>query len=398
MDKVSRRVAMIQACIVIGLVSSYFITIATIQTPPDYLPDRIARSDRKGAMFGYVFLPWETLMANLSVANQYMDLVAECLDFCIVHCQWSVCGKSNDTLNLNYLENLSLFIAGLYTRGVQVVIHVWTSSYSPAWLYPFVPELIGKGDRWQGIDPATTNATLLQHRQVLKWSIVHYQQLLCQYFIGKGLGNAILGYCLDDEPQSEYWMDFFHDLTVAIHVVNSSWETMAMINRVDKYHMTGDAEMDVNGMDPYDQDGTFIDKITYAYQVSGVNKLFVLIDAMGGQDDAVFHAKMRRQAWIAWFMGADAIGWYTFLYSNDQWACALNRWSQQLGPGITAKTIAANETASDVRLLNQAYKKIAASSNETARSAWTAKLLEAYAQAKFNRFTKARALVQEVLS
>nr|MDO8109788.1 hypothetical protein [Candidatus Sigynarchaeota archaeon] len=398
MDGRSRKIAFVQICLLASLVSSYFITIAAIQTPSDYLPDRLSRIGRRGDMYGYVFLSWDQLMANQTVADQYMDLVAQCLDFCYVHCQWNGVAKDNDTLDLDYLGNLSAFISGLGSRGVSVVIHVWVSSYTPSWMYPYVPEVVGQDDRWQGIDPATMNATALQHRQALKWSMIRYQQLLCQYFIGKGLGSNIKGFCLDDEPQSEYWLDLFQDLTDVIHGFNSSWETMAMFNRIDKYHMTGDAGMDVHAMDPYDQDGRFIEKITYAYQVSGVDKISVLIDAMGAHDDVVFHAKMRRQAWIAWFMGADSIGWYTFLYGNNDWACAISRYTDGLGPGITAKTNATIETAIDVDLLNQAYAKISGTSNPVTRSVLTSKLLAAYAHAKLNEFIEARALLEEVLA
>ncbi len=387
-----KSVAILQIAVIAFLAGSYFITMAAIRDPSDYLPDRIARSDRKGMMYGYVFLPWEDLMAS-GAADQYMDLAAQCLDFCYVHAQWSVCGLDNDTLNQDYLGNLTSFVAGLGARGVKVVVHEWVSSYSPSWMHPYTPELVGQGDRWQGIDPATADATALAHRNALKWSMVHYHEMLCQYFRDHGVEDDILGFCLDDETQSEHWTDFFAALTAVTHVFNATWETMAMFNRIDKYHITGDAGMDVNAMDPYTQDSEFVQRITYAYEHSGVDKVSVLIDAMGDHDDAAFHDKMRRQAWIAWFMGADSIGWYTFMYGSDQWACARNNWTAGGGPIITPKTVATNETAIDIHKLNQAFTKIAGAGEMDSMGV----LLQAYALAKENQFAAARALVQGVI-
>lgn len=388
----ARTATLVQAGLIAFLASSFFITIALVPVPADYLPERIARADRKGMMYGYVFLPWEQLMAS-GVAEDYMDLVAQCLDFCYVHAQWSVCGLDNDTLNENYLGNLTTFIAGLGARGVKVIIHVWVSSYSPTWMHAHTPELVGQGDRWQGIDPATTNATLLAHRNALKWSMVRYHELLCQHLRDAGVEDHVMGFCLDDETQGTNWTDFFTALTSTTKAFNASWETMVMFNRPDMYHVTGEAGMDVHAMDPYVQDEKFVQMISYAYLHSGVDKISVLIDAMGDHDDVAFHAKMRRQAWIAWFMGADSIGWYTFMYGNDQWACARNRWTSGLGPGITAKTIAANETATDIRMLNAAYAKVLGSGD----GGGMADLERAYVLAKRNDFTGARAIVKGVL-
>ncbi|MHA1700619.1 MAG: hypothetical protein ACTSWN_17410 [Promethearchaeota archaeon] len=392
-----RKVAFVQGFVIILVISLFFTTVALIKNPSDYLPDRIAREDRKGMMYGYVFVSWEDFM-HTSVAGEYMDLIAQCLDFCFVHAQWSVIGVDNNTLNMNYLGNLTDFIRAMGSRGVQVVVHVWVSSYSPTWMYQYTPELVGQPDRWAGIPPNTTNETAMQHRNALKWSMIHYIDMLCQYLVDQGLSSNILGFCLDDETQSEYWLDFFAAITTVIHSFNSSWETMAMFNRPDKYHMTGDAGMDVNAMDPYDQDTTLVQKITYAYHVSGVDKISVLLDAMYEHDDSVNHRKMRRQAWISWFMGADSIGWYTFMYPTDRWACVINGWKNGSSPQITNKTWTAIETAKDIRYLNQAQEKINNANDSEGKEVWVAKLKEAYELAKINRFSSARKLVLEVVN
>jgi hypothetical protein len=391
-----KKTTICSVVIIVIVVTAYFATITAINDSPDYRPDDLAREDRRGAMYGYVFLPWENLLAS-GVAGEYMDLIEQCLDFAYVHAQWSVIGKDNNTLNTNYLGNLTQFIKGLSDRGVQVVIHIWVSSYSPKWMQSYTPELVGQKDRWQGIDPKSTDNATIEHRNSLKWSMEHFMELLCQYFIDQGVKDDIIGFCLDDETQSDYWLDFFESISDVVHGFNASWETMAMFNRYDKYYMTGAAGMDVNAMDPYDQDERLIQKVNYAYQHSGVKKISVLLDAMGDHNDTVFHTKMRRQAWISWFLGADSIGWYTFLYGNDKWACARNRWAEGKGPIITAKTRATINAALDIRALNEAYGKIQTSNITADKTEWTNKLLKAYDYAKSNEFTKAEILVQEVL-
>ncbi|MHA1820037.1 MAG: hypothetical protein ACTSVC_06155, partial [Promethearchaeota archaeon] len=327
---------------------------------------------------------------------EYIDLVAQGLDFAFVHAQWSVVGKEgNDSLDLNYLGNLTNYIKALRAKGVQVVIHIWVSSYSPAWLYPLVPELVGQPDRWSGIDPNTTNQTALEHRQILKNSMIYYVQRLCNYFNSSGLISDIRGWCLDDETSSEYWADFFRDITKVLLSYNASWRIGAMFNRYDKYHLTGETGMTTNYMDPYDSDYRFVQKITYAYQVSGVNNISVLIDAMGPHDDEGSNNMMRREAWIAWFMGADSIGWYTYLYPTDKWACV--KWNDGNGPITSAKTQAAINTKSDVHLLNKVYAKIYNTNNTTLKNEWTNELFTAYRLAKINQFNDAVSILNQIM-
>jgi len=224
-----KSVAILQIAVIAFLAGSYFITMAAIRDPSDYLPDRIARSDRKGMMYGYVFLPWEDLMAS-GAADQYMDLVAQSLDFCYVHAQWSVCGLDNDTLNQAYLGNLTSFIAGLGARGVKVVVHEWVSSYSPSWMLAYTPELAGQGERWQGIDPATArrDGAVAPERVEMVDGALSRDAL--PYFRDHARRRRHHGVLLDDETQSEHWTDFFAALHRGDHAFNATWETMAMFN------------------------------------------------------------------------------------------------------------------------------------------------------------------------
>ena len=396
MNTRTKKIAIVQGMSCVIVLSLFISTVAIMEHPSDYLPDRIARSDRKGEMYGYVFLPWSNIMSS-GVAEEYMDLIAQCLDFCYVHAQWSLIGTDNNTLNENYLGNLTDFIRGLGARGVDVVIHIWTSSYTPTWMHQYTPELVGQKDRWPGIDPNTENQTALEHRKNLKNSMLHFQSQLCQYFINQGVGDHIRGFCLDDETSSDNWTDFFAELTDVIHSYNSSWQTQVMFNRIDKYHISKEAGLDVHAMDPYDQDVRLIQKIHYAYNVTGMDKISVLLDAMTDHENNAENKQMRRQAWISWFMGADSIGWYTFLYSTDTWACALNNWSVGEGPGITSKTQTVLSTANDIWNLNEAYEKISNQADLQLKEEWMDKLLEAYSAVKVNDFIRGTSLIAEVL-
>jgi hypothetical protein len=121
-----------------------------------------------------------------------------------------------------------------------------------------------------------------------------------------------------------------------------------------------------------------------------------MISAMNDHNDITFQQKMRRQAWIAWFMGVESIGWYTYLYGTDDWACV--RWNSGNGPIITGKTLAAIESKIDVDKLNSAYAKIYGESDEVVKQNLLNTLLRAYSEAKINHFDIARSLVQEVLA
>ncbi|MHA1731425.1 MAG: hypothetical protein ACTSU5_05755 [Promethearchaeota archaeon] len=408
-----RQTAIVQAGMIALVLVAFFGTIWLTQDPQDYLPERISRPTRRGVTTGYTFLDWKALM-NSGVADSYVDLIARGLDVALVHAQWSViCRNSsavpepqrssvdyfNSTLvDQDYLGNLSAFIRALGLRGVQVVVHVWVSSYTPDWMYPFTPELVGQKDRWPGIDPNTTDPEARQHRDALKYSMVRFQQMLCQYFVDQGLGDDIFGFCLDDETTTSNWTDFFSALTTTIRSFNSSWETMAMFNRHEAYQYTADSGMTMNGMDVYNHDADFVQHLTYAYEHAGTDKLFVIIDAMNEHDAKPENDKLRREAWIAWFMGADAIGWYSFLSGREEWSCAKIQYQDGLPPGETSKTKAALAACEDVHDLNAAWDKVTSVGRDSPEGRrLETSLLRAYAEAKASNFEGARDLLEGVL-
>lgn len=397
MDSKVKKVLIVQSIIIISSLGLFFGTMAWYPMGEEYDWDRIERRQEVlggASMYGYTFQDYDVFMHS-TAKDDYLQYVYDGLDFAFVKAQWSVLGIDNDTLNTEFLDNLTLYVNELAANGLQVVIHTWVSSYSPEWLYPLVPELVGKSARWMGMDPDSTNETLLEHRRILKNSMIRFHEMLCDYFVNEGIDQHIRGFCLDDETQSDYWTDFFSEITDLLLTYNSSWRIGAMFNRYDKYKMTGDTGMTCNYMDPYNQDPEFIRKIQYAYDISGVDNISVLIDAMGGHDDVAFHKKMRREAWISWFMGVDSIGWYTFIYPSDEWAVL--KWNGGQTPIETDKTRAAIAAKVDIDTLDSAYQKIYNIPNEEQKESWKTTLLEAYHLARINRFNDARNLVQEVI-
>ncbi|MHA1338353.1 MAG: hypothetical protein ACTSRZ_00445 [Promethearchaeota archaeon] len=415
--KKSKKFIAMQIIISSIVLVSFFSTIIIIKNPDDYLPDKISLPDRKGTIFGYTFLEWETLMANETNAAKYMDLAARSLNCCYVHCQWEIVGLSNNSLNLNYLGNLSLYIKGLAARGLKVQIYTWISSYSPSWMFNFVPELVdpntGKCKTcWYGINPNSQNTTEIQHRNILKWSMLHYYDLLSQYFIDNELEENISGWNLDDEtnidPNSpdgkSYWNDFFKEITDLLHSKSDKWEVHAMWLSINTYEIAGIAGFDVNAFDAYCQDQELIQRITYSYQNSGVEKCSVVLSAMFLPNDIYALTKMRRLAWICWFMGVDEIGWYSFYYGDmegESWTCAILHYNDPIpkGPERTKKTDAVEEIARDYYLLNKAWKKIEAVGRTTDfGKKLENKLIKSYYFAKASMFDKAMQILMEVIN
>lgn len=407
------KAGFIQAGLIILVLSAFFITIGLTENPSDYLPEKIDRPDRKGMTTGYVFLDWEELMTS-GVEDSYLDLIARCLDYCLVHIQWNVvCRNSslvpepqrssvdyfNNTLvNQNYLGNLSNFIRGLRTRGVKVIIHIWASSYTPNWMYPYTPELVGQKDRWSGIPADTSDPISLEHRNALKWSMIHFQEMLCQYLLDQGLKDDVMGFCLDDETTTANWNDFFAALTDTIHQYDPAWETCAMFNRYKAYHYTAESGMDVNGMDVYKHDPDFIQNLHYAWNHAGTPKLLVILDAMNKADAMPENYRLRRLAWVAWFMGADSIGWYSFLSGNPDFSCAEVRFQDSLPPGENIKTFYVVQASEEVHWLNQAWERIQAVGRSSSEGkSLESTLLRAYDKAQTSEFSEARALLLEVL-
>lgn len=412
-----KKYIFIQIILITLVLSSFIFTLIYIENPSDYLPEKISMHDRKGTINGYTFLDWKLLMPNTILANEYMDLAAQSLNCCYVNCQWSKVGIDNDTLDLEYLDNLSLYIQGMGMRGVKSLIYTWISAYSPSWMFPYTPELVdpktGKSKTcWYGINPNSADPNVIAHRNSLKWSMMHFYDQLTQYFIDKGLQNYIIGWNLDDEtnidpdsPDGEsYWNDFFIEITELIHSKHADWEVQAMWLSLNTYHISGLANFDVNAFDAYCQDIELIHRITYSYQSSGREKASVVLSAMFLPDDTLSILKMQRLAWICWFMGVDSIGWYSFYYGSmedDSWACAEIHYEDPIpkGPERTAKTETVEQIASDYFKLNHIWEKIeSVGLTSEIGKVMEKKLLQAYAYAKSNRFTQARTILMELMN
>ncbi|MBD3352010.1 MAG: hypothetical protein GF364_11040 [Candidatus Lokiarchaeota archaeon] len=414
MDISLKRVAVIQIILISSTLAFFFTGISVIENPEDYRPEKIARSDRKGTIYGYAFLDWEILMPNSAVAEEYMDLAAKSLNCCYVHCKWSTVCPTNDTLNYNYLNNLSLFIEGMAERDVQVVIYAWVSAYSPEWMFEYTPELqdsvTGKAKTcWYGIDPNDPDPNVQEHRRYLKYSMLNYYDNLSQYFIDNGLMDNITGWNLDDEtnidPNSpdgqSYWNDFFTEITELLHAKHADWDVQAMFLHEETYKIAGIAGFDINAFDAYCQDMELIQRIKYSYEKSGVDRCSVLLSAMYLEDDTVSLIRMRRLAWISWFMGVDSVGWYSFYYGtqpDESWTCAIIHLDEDplLGPDRTTKTDQTEAVARDFYILNSAWDQLESVGRTTSEGrSLEKKLLKSYKLAKASKLDQARDLIEE---
>jgi hypothetical protein len=413
---IPKKFVYVQIILVTLVLASFSLTLIFVKNPSDYLPDKISLSDRKGTINGYTFLDWKHLMPNELLAAEYMDLAAQSLNCCYVNCQWSKAGLTNDSLDIEYLDNLSLYIEGMAERGVKTIIYTWVSAYSPQWMFAFTPELedleTGKAKTcWYGMDPNSEDPIVIQHRNSLKWSMLHFYEQLSQYFIDKELDENITGWNLDDETNIDpeatdgesYWNDFFTDITTLIHSKDADWEVQAMWLASNTYHIAGIADFDVNAFDAYCQDAEMVQRITYSYQISGCEKASVMLSAMYMPEDTISRLQMQRHAWVCWFMGVDSIGWYSFYYGSmedDSWTCAELHYEDDppTGPERTIKTDATEQIASDYYKLNQIWEKIESKglASEAGRL-MEKRLLKAYDYAKASMFNQARAILTELM-
>lgn len=396
-----KKILITQIVIYIVLFAGFFGTLYFIRNPSDYLPEKIARVDRRSLLYGYTFLPWEELMPNNTLATDYLNLAAQALNCCYVNVQWSYASLDNHTLNLNYLNNLSLYLDGLRNRSMTAVIYTWCAHYYPKWLFPFVPVVVNAdkhGSNWNGIDPLTQNASLLIQRSILKSSYLHFYNLLCDYFVMKGFQTTILGFNLDDEPDTTNWNDFYTEITTLVHNKYNKWQTQVMWLNPHRYAITSEVGLDVQAFDAYCQDFEFIQRITHAYDTSGNRPVSVLMSAMFDHDDYASMQQLRRQSWIAWFMGCDSYGFYSFYYGDPEWSCAIMRLDDGLGPEITEKTYLILNITQDIWLLNRAYQRIGEESDGKYQEYLESKLLDGYRFAKASEFDEALLYIKDVIN
>jgi hypothetical protein len=364
----------------------------TIIVRPTSIETKEINISRSGKLYTYLYY-YDEILGDPN-KDKWLDDIADSFDFVYLLVPWASVHKSNDSLDLTFLHNITIIGRELNNRGCDLVIHVWISSYHPSWLIQFVPELNNTNPRWVGL-PETH-----QNYWTLLYTNLQYIKLVANYFQSQNL--SILGFCLDDETQSENWAQHMRMARDMLHEINSSWWVTVMFATSQLYHLA--KNLDFLSLDPYDVDEGVAAKIKYAWSL-GFSKLSVLLNGMD-EDTEESGNRMRRQAWIAWFMGADSIGWWCYnIYWHGYRGGQPNNWFFMKyspdGPQYGPKGYAVKLFNQDNDLLNHIEaKRLQALNNQDLQKAnyYRTQLDRAFKYALQNDFTRANATLMEVIA
>ncbi len=367
--------------------------ILTIAIPEDTAWEYRVDAPRSGKTYTYLYYMdeiWGDPHRDL-----WLDDIADSFDYVYIPCSWRPIHITNDSVDAGYLQNFTRVMNALGDRGCEIFIHSWYSSYHPEWLEEFVPELIGTETRWEGLKESDDNfPTLLATN-------LRYIGLLAQFFISEGVSN-IIGWCLDDETSSDNWAPFIEGSKALLHSLFPGIKVTIMFNSPDRYWMAQYA--DVLSIDPYDSDAGVAAKIRYGWS-QGFTNISVLLSGMDDFTPENYN-RMRRQGWIAWFMGAEDIGWrcyniywhgYRAGVPNDRFVIPYN----SSGPVQTPKSQAVKDFGGDLNLLKSVEAlRLQALDLEDVVSANTLEAIqrEAYGLARENLFDEAVQKLAEGLS
>jgi len=347
---------------------------------------------RTGQLYTYLYY-YDEILGDPN-KDKWLDDIADSFDFVYLLVVWRDAHKTNDSLNMDYLYNITEIGKELNKRGCELVIHTWISSYHPSWLVPHCPPLNGTSVRWQGL-PETD-----PYYWTLTYTNLQYIRLVAEHFQSQNL--TIQGFCLDDETQSDNWGQHMRLAKDLLHSINSSWYVTAMFCTSQLYHLA--KNLDFLSLDPYGPDEDVASRIKFSWSL-GFEKLSVLLNGMGA-DNSTNGLRMRRQAWIAWFMGADSIGWWCYnIYWHGIRAGEPNDWFfmpySEDGPTYGPKGTAVKEFRQDNDLLNQIEaKRLQALNNQdlTKANHYRTMLDKAYDLALNDDFDGARKILNEVLA
>lgn len=390
---INQRFKVMQVVAVGLLIFTILGNILTVAIPPDTTWEYKVDYPRAGKLFTYLYY-YDEILGDPH-KDAWLDDVADSFDFVYIIAPWGYYMLDNNTLDTKGLINTTRIIKELGDRGCQVVIHTWYSSYHPKFLENYVPELINTSVRWKGLPLDHP------HYDILMNVNLQYLRLLIGYLMNQSISN-IYGFCLDDETSSGNWIKVCRESTKLIHSFNASWMVSSMFNTDDLYWMA--SSMDYLAMDPYDDDIGVVSKMRYGHSLS-VGKLSVLLSGMGDETEEEAN-RMRRQGWIAWFMGADSIGWWCYnIYWHGKRGGADNNWYfmayNSSGPSYDLKGQAVKEFRRDIDMLNELnVKRQEALDTGNSRLASNIDLLmtSAYDYAKMDDFAYAAETLKEALA
>jgi hypothetical protein len=376
--------------LIFAVVSNIF----TAVIPTDTTWTHEVSYQRSGDLYTYLYY-YDEILGDPNKEIWLAD-IAGTFDYVYIIAQWELYFPNNNTFNASRFENVTKIIRELGVRGCQSVIHTWYSSYHPTWLEEYVPELKGTQVRWKGMDPSNP------HYDILMYSNLQYLTLLTSHLKNEYLSDYIIGFCLDDETSSDNWLKVCQESTKHIHTINANWTVTSMFNNEDRYHMA--KNMDYLATDIYDYDAGVVSKMNYAYRI-GLDKISLLLNGMDN-DTVEIGNRMRRQGWIAWFMGADTIGWWCYnIYWRGYRGGIPNNWFfmpyNVNGPIDGNKSQAIKDFRGDMDLLKQVEAKRWAAINANNRP--LADQIQdiandAYELAKVNEFAEAKLKLQEAIN
>jgi 6-pyruvoyl-tetrahydropterin synthase len=347
---------------------------------------------RSGDLYTYLY-NYDQILGDPN-KDKWLDDIADSFDFVYLLVVWRNAHKTNDTLNMDYMYNITEIAKELSNRGCEIVIHTWISSYHPSWLVQYVPELSGTSVRWQGLPEDHPNYWTLTYTNL------NYQRLVAEHFQSHNI--TVQGFCLDDETLSDNWGKHMRLARDLLHSINSSWYVTVMFSSDKQYHLA--RNLDFLSIDPYGVDEDVAHRIRYSRSL-GFEKISVLLSGMGEENE--FNGrKFRRHAWMAWFMGAYSIGWWCYnIYWHGTRAGEPNDWFfmpySPNGPTPGPKGLSIREFRTDNNLLNQIEaKRLKALQDQDLAKAehYRTMLDKAYKLALVDNFDDARGILKEVLA
>jgi hypothetical protein len=391
--KVSKRRQVLRGITAFLIVFAILGNTLTVIIPSDTSWTYKTEYVRSGKLYTYLYY-YDEILGDPN-RDAWLQDISSTFDFVYVIAPWGYYFTDNQTLDEAGLTNTTQMIRELGRRGCQTVIHTWYSSYHPAWLEDYVPELKGTDVRWKGM--ALDNL----HYDILMNTNLQYLRLLSNYLIRENVSDYLYGFCLDDETSSGNWAKVCLESTKLLHTFNASWQITAMFNNERQYWMAG--YMDYLAMDPYDDDQGVVSKMKYGQSLN-VGKLSVLLNGMSPDNEANGN-RMRRQGWIAYFMGADSIGWWCYnIYWHGKRGGVDNDWFfmpyNATGPGFSFKDQGVQGFRLDMTLIKQVEAKrndaMNASNTDLVKNIDT-HYYAAYEAAKIDDFARATLQLQEAL-
>jgi len=319
--------------------------------------------------------------------NPYLDGILDDLDDMVNIVMVSIKGSfifpNNWTPDFSSLNRVKNLLGNLSAHGIDAIIHLYSTHGLPSWVEENSTETYVKNGYRIQVPPND-------------WTYWNYMEQYCKITANflNGTSN-IYGYCLADEPNTNMYVDLYGNMSLWLKSVNPELQITIMLNRVTAYEAY-EPVCDFFAIDPYQSDIDFANTLKSAREATD-KKIIVLQSGMGS-DDGVSALRMRREAWIAWFMGADQIWFWSYnIYwegfrggEPNDWHVV--RWDPNDNRVLrTSKADAAVEIKRDIELLSEIDGYLFQSDADSdIKAELIESQMEAYYWALQNNFERAR--------